>query len=273
MEVKVFDLEATNSRIETLNMCASEDSIRYAKHLFPANQHNRAIKEIGYIIGCYRSDEPTADIVKEAQSFMDKMYSIVDATNISSMATDALINILRASVKDEELSSFGSTVVSTIVAKLEYQLLHISGNVGGMPIEVDDLLEDWDEVKLVLRNNRLEGFVLTELDRFSASIINSIGNRTTKLEVNELDGNKVCLFTVLYTIPLIYYTAFGLRKYSKPGVVSIKAGVNQDFPILASIANEFGLAYFKLFTDNPNRVDGCVSVFVNKITSDITLYI
>lgn len=272
MEISVIEKEEATRRAGLFDMFTVEDNVRYAKHLF-STKHNRMTKEICSIIGCYRTSEPTETISKNFEAFANKAYELTLNGVPNGSATAHLLDVFTELLKDEPVTSIGSCIINAILAKLEYMLLHISGNIGNLPIEVDNLMEDWEEVKLVLRNNGIDGYVLTELDRLSYSILTSFNSQTMKVEINELENSKACIFSVLYSVPLIYYTAFSLRKYSKPGVITFRPGSHVDYPVLASIANEFGTAYFKLFNDNPNRIDGCVSVFVNKITSDITLYI
>lgn len=272
MEVTVIEKEEALRRAGLFDMFTVEDNVRYAKHLFNT-KHNRMTKEICSIIGCYRTDEPVETIKAYFEQFAKNAYDLTLNGVPNGSATSHLLDIFAELLKDESSNSPAGSIIDAILAKLEYMLLHLSGNIGNLPIDVDNLMEDWDEVKLVLRNHGIDGYILTELDRLSYSILTSFHSKTMKVEINELENSKACIFSVHYSVPLIYYTAFSLRKYSKPGVMIFKPGSHVDYPVLASIANEFGTAYFKLFNDNPNRIDGCVSVFVNKITSDITLYI
>ena len=272
MEIVAYKPEESKQMIETFESYVFEDAIRHVKHIYNIT-HNRLTKEINQIVGCHRTDSSIESITADVNKFADKLVELLDSETPYTQPTDKLLSVLRQAIVGKEDSTIESQIVDLILRKLESHLLHISANVGDLAVDVDDISEDWNEVKHVLRNNQIEAFVLSEMDKFSVSLMNSLYSKSIKVEIHQLEKCKACIISILYHVPLIYYTAFGLRKYNKPSIVHLKPGNQPDYSIIAGIASEFGLAYFKLFTDNPNRSDGCVTVFINKVTSDIILYV
>lgn len=272
MEFVAYEPDQTKQMVETFKSYVFEEAIRHVKHIYNVT-HNRLTKEINQIVSCYRTDASVSAVREAVENFMDDLHRLLDEDTPYVQPTDKLLSVFKTALIGKEESTIESQIVDMILQRLESQLLHISANVGNLAVEADNMFEDWAEVKHVLRTNQIDTFVLSEIDRFSSSIMSSLYAGNIKIEVHQLEKSKAFIITVLYHTPLIYYTAFGLRKYNKPGIVHIKPGNQPDYSIIAGIASEFGLAYFKLFTDNPNRSDGCVTVYINKVTSDIILYV